>query len=134
MAEKEFNTQRDRGACSSGMTEPRLQMLTAWAPAPGPEDAGDRQAAVAQVMLPSYLSPDFPWARQAMTNRSAHHSLRCLRAFGSSVRSQPTSRRAWRLLSCFSASKRSTAPTAPRVFRGRRQSSLISSEGEAGLR
>ena len=77
-------------------------------------------------------------AQRMLIRRRAHrtrrHMSQSLRAFWGSVRSQPTSRRAWRLLSCVSASKRSTAPTAPRVFRGRRQSSLISSEGEAALR
>ena len=33
-------------------------MLAAWVPAQGPEDAGGRQAAMAQVMRPGYLSPD----------------------------------------------------------------------------
>ena len=55
---EEIHTERDHGAWSSGRTETRLQMLAAWVPAQGPEDAGGRQAAMAQVMRPGYLSPD----------------------------------------------------------------------------
>ena len=55
---EEIHTERDHGAWSSGRTETRLQMLAAWVPAQGPEDADGRQAAMAQVMRPGYLSPD----------------------------------------------------------------------------